>query len=297
MLKKLTASYTLALIGLVIFLGSCTKEYDSIETTDDAKIQQYIRANNLEVVKDSTGFYYQVVTPGTGENFKNTDSVLYHATLKSLLNGTTYYTDPANGNFGTLVGYANNFNGTNIAAIRTSILALKPGGTVRILLPSYLAFGKNGFSTINIPSNEVIDLTISTVPEKTQTELDDRLIREFIAAKGIAGMTKGPGGTYYVINAPGDITKPINRGSTVTAAYTGRLLDGTVFDSGSVADSTSLSLNAVIPAWRKTIPLVNKGGKLRILVPSAEGYGAGGSSPIPGNAVLDFDIEVTDVKN
>jgi len=297
MLKKLTASYTLALIGLIIFLGSCTREYDTIETTDDAKIQQYIRANNLDVVKDSTGFYYQIVAQGTGENFKNTDSVLYHTTLKSLLSGTTYYTDPANGNFGTLVGYANNFNGTNIPAIRTSILALKPGGTVRILLPSYLAFGKNGFSTINIPSNEVIDLTISTVPEKTQAALDDRLIRDFITAKGIAGMTKGPGGVYYVINAPGAAGSPINRESTITAIYTGRFLDGTTFDSSTAADSTSLSLTQVIPAWKKTIPLVNKGGKLRILVPSVEGYGPGGRDKIPANAILDFDIEVTAVKN
>jgi len=303
MLKKLTASYTLALIGLVIFLGSCTKEYDSIETTDDAKIQQYIKANNLEVVKDSTGFYYQVVSQGTGDNFKNTDSVLYHATLKSLLNGTTYYTDPVNGNFGTLVGYANNFNGSNIPAIRTSMLALKPGGTVRILLPSYLAFGKNGFSTINIPSNEVIDLTISTMPEKTQAALDDRLIREFIAAKGIAGMTKGPGGVYYLINSPGLVGSPINRGSTVVATYTGRLLDGAVFDSATAADSANVSLNTAISAWKNTVPLVNKGGKLRILVPSAEGYkttgatGKAGAASIPGNAVLDFDIEVTDVKN
>ncbi len=136
MLKKITTSYTLALIGLIVLLGSCTKEYESIETTDDVKIQQYLKANNLTtaMTKDSTGFYYQVVTPGTGENFKNTDSVLYHATMKSLLKGTTYYTDPANGNFGTLVGYTNNFNGTNIPAIRTSILALKPGGTVRIII-------------------------------------------------------------------------------------------------------------------------------------------------------------------
>jgi len=300
MLKKLTASYTLALIGLIVVLGSCSKEYDSIETTDDAKIQQYIKANNLDSVKkDSTGFYYQVVKPGTGDKFKNTDSVLYHTTLKSLLNGTTYYTDPANGNFGTLVGYANNFNGTNIPAIRTSILALKPGGTVRILLPSYMAFGKNGFSTINVPSNEVIDLTISTMPEKTQAALDDRLIREFIAAKGIAGMTKGPAGIYYVINSPGLVDAPINRGSRITAAYAGRFLDGTQFDAKTVADSTSFDLSdpGLRSSWKKIIPMINKGGKVRFIAPSAESYGTAGNGPIPPNAVLDFDVEVTAVKN
>ena len=295
MLKKLTASYALVLVGLIVLLGSCTKDYESIETTDDAKIQQYIKANNLTVTKDSTGFYYQVVTPGTGENFTNKDSVLYHASVKSLSNGTTYYTDPANGNFGTLVGYANGFNGTDIPAIRTSILALKPGGTVRILLPSYLAFGRNGFPTINVPSNEVIDLTITTMPEKIQSELDDRLIREFITAKGITGMVKGPGGIYYVINAPGDGTTAINAGSTVTAKYTGRYLDGTVFDSS--ADGVSFGLGSVITAWKKIIPMITKGGKVRILVPSIEGYGTAGRDAIPANAVLDFDVEVTEVTN
>ncbi|WP_432711681.1 FKBP-type peptidyl-prolyl cis-trans isomerase [Pedobacter sp.] len=295
MLKKLTASYALALFSFIVLLGSCTKDYEPIEASDETKLQQYIQSNKLTVEKDSTGFYYQVLKTGTGNNFTNKDSVLYHATIKSLLNGTTYYTDPANGNFGTYVGYANDFNGYNIPAIRTAMLALKPGGSVRILLPSYLAFGRNGFATINVPSNELIDLVITTMPEQKQSDLDDRLIREFITAKGITNAVKGPGGIYYVIIAPGDAASPINGGSTVTAKYTGRLLDGTVFDSS--ADGLSFSLTGVIKGWTKTIPLINKGGKIRILVPSLEGYGTAGSSPIPGNAVLDFDIEVTAVSN
>lgn len=295
MLKKLTASYALALIGLIVLLGSCAKEYESIETTDDAKIQQYNTANNLTVTKDSSGFYYQIINQGTGDFFLNTDSVLYHASIKSLLNGTSYYTDPANGNFGTYVGYANNFNGTNIPAISTAMLALKPGGSVRVLLPSYMAFGRNGFPTINVPSNEVIDLLITTMPEKKQADLDDRLIREFIASKGIAGMVKGPAGIYYVISQPGTGTDPINAGSTVTVKYAGRYLDGVVFDSS--ADGISLGLSSVIPGWRKIVPLLLKGGKVRMLVPSGEGYGTAGSSPIPANAVLDFDVEVTEVTN
>jgi FKBP-type peptidyl-prolyl cis-trans isomerase FkpA len=296
MLKKISASYALALIGFIVLLSSCTKEYESIEATDDAKIQQYIKANNLTVTKDSTGFYYQIINPGVGEtNFANTDSVLYHVNIKSLLNGTSYYTDPANGNFGTKVGYANNLNGTNIAAIRTSLLAIKPGGTVRILLPSYLAFGKNGFSSINVPSNELIDLTIITMPEKIQAQLDDRLIREFITAKGITGMTKGPGGIYYAISNAGVADSAINAGSSVTVKYTGKYLDGNTFES--VTDAVSVPLSDVIPAWRKVIPLVNKGGKLRMLAPSTEAYGTAGKSPVPANAILDFDIEVTNVTN
>ncbi len=298
MLKNFTKSYALFLMGLMILLGSCAKEYESIEVTDDAKIQKYITDNNLTVIKDESGFYYQVLTPGVGEKFKNTDSVLYHTSIKSLFSGTNYYTDPVNGNFGTFVGYTNNLNGTNIASISKALLNIRPGGVLRVLLPSYLAFGRNGFATIKIPSNEVIDLTITTMPEQIQSELDDRLIREFIAAKNITGMTKGPGGIYFAISAPGDIASPINGGSTVTVKYTGRFLNEVVFDSSTDGTASfSLSDPGLRTAWKKIIPKINKGGKVRFLAPSIESYGTAGAGSIPANAVLDFEVEVTDVKN
>lgn len=295
MLKKITASYTLALIGLIVVLGSCKKEYETIQTTDDAKIQQYIKANNLTVTKDTSGFYAQIVTQGTGENFKATDSVLYHISIKSLLNGTTYYTDPVNGNLGALVGYTNNLNGKNILAIRSVLQNLKPGGVARVLLPSYLAFGKNGFTTINVPSNEVIDLTITTMPERKQSALDDRLAREFIAAKAIAGTVKDPSGTYYAITAPGTGTKMINVGSTLVVKYTGRYLNGTVFDT-STDGTASFLLGDRIPGWKKILPKLTEGGKVRMIVPSTQGYGST-SATITQNAILDFDVEVVTVTN
>jgi len=315
MLKKITAAYTLALVGLVVVLGSCKKEYEPIETSDDAVIQQYITSNNITATKDSTGFYYQVVSQGDSGVFKNTDSVLYHVSFKSLKNGAAYFANPLNGNLGTFVGYSNNLSLTDTAgialldlsgrpivvdfkAIRTAILALKPGGVARVFLPSYQAFGRNGFTSYNIPSNEVLDVMVTTMPEKNQAVLDDRLIREFMATKAITGMVKSPTGIYYAISAPGSGAEVINEGSSVTANYTGRTLDGVTFDSSS--DSTSVfSLNGgVIKGWTEIIPLLKKGGKVRMLIPSPMAYGTAGS-PRGNlkNTVLDFDVEVVDVKN
>lgn len=291
MIRKIAASYTLALIGLIVVLGSCKKEYESIETADDAKIQQYIQKNNLTVTKDSSGFYYQVIPSGNpGEKFTSKDSVLYHVEIKSLLNGTSYFADPSRANLGTFVGYANNLNGYNIPAIRTTILDMVPGDQARILLPSYLAFGRNGFETINVPSNEIIDLVITTFPEKDQKKLDDRLIREFISKNNISGMVKHPSGVYYSVVTPDSSKIVFNGGSTINAKYNGKYLDGVSFDSST--DGIDFSLTGVIPAWQKVIPMGKVGSKLRLLVPSAEGYGTLGSSPIPPNAILDFDVEV-----
>jgi archaellum component FlaF (FlaF/FlaG flagellin family) len=77
MIKKLS-SYTFALLGLILLFSACKKEYESIQNTDDAKLQQYISSNHLQVTKDSTGFYYQTITPGIGYNFTDKDSVLYN---------------------------------------------------------------------------------------------------------------------------------------------------------------------------------------------------------------------------
>ena len=54
----------------------------------------------------------------------------------------------------------------------------------------------------------------------------------------------------------------------------------------------SLFLNQVIPAWTQGIPLIKKGGKIKLLVPSALGYGSAGSGKVPGNTVIIFDVEL-----
>jgi FKBP-type peptidyl-prolyl cis-trans isomerase FkpA len=311
MLRKITAAYTLALMGLIVVLGSCKKDYEEIETTDDAVIQQYIKTNNITATKDTSGFYYQVVSQGdTGAFFKSTDSVFYHVALKSLANGTVYYTDPATASLGTLVGYTSNLgfsnaNGSpltnnqgqrltvNIQAIRTTMLALRPGGVARVFLPSYQAFGRNGLTQLNVPSNEVIDLTVTTLPERTQGAVDDRLIREFIATNNITGMVKHPSGVYYAISAPGAGGQPIGFYSSLTVNYTGKTLEGVTFDSST--DGTNVSpLSTVIAGWQEVLPLLKKGGKVRMLIPSPLAYG---KTTNLANKVLDFEVEVLDVTN
>lgn len=305
MLKKLPL-YTLALIGLTVFFASCKKDYESAQTIDSTKIKAYIAANNLTtMVEDSakTGYYYQIVTPGTGDNYKLTDSVLYSAEAKGLENGTVYIAKPGYYNLGTLVAYTGGVSATTgttalaIPAILDVMKKLKPGGSARILLPSYLAWGRNG--SVSVPSNENIDITVTTFADKNQAALDDRLLAEFVATKGLT-MTKDPSGVYYNISAAGSGTYPITKYSEITSSYTGRYLDGTVFDSNTAATFSMIpgSSNGIISGIQNLLPgKLEKDGKVRILIPSRLGYGTSGSGTggVPGNTVLDFDFEVTSV--
>lgn len=295
MLKKIS-SYTFLLLGFMILLNSCKKDYESIENIDNGKIEDYIKSNNITAVQDplKSGFYYQIQSPGTGDFFTNTDTVLYDVEVKSLFNGTSYYNTVGNGNLGTRVGYTSTFLGRNIQGIRTAILGLKPGGKARVFLPSYLAFGKNGLDAIKIPSNEVIDLVVTTYPQKKQADLDDARIRKFIQDKGLTAI-KDPSGVYYVVVQQGTGTEVINAVTTIKANYTGRLLDGTVFDS-STDGTFSSPLNEVISGW-DVLKNFKKGAKVRLLIPSGSAYGTAGKTSIPANAVLDFDIEIVDVDN
>jgi len=294
MLKKLSI-YAFAFVGAIMILSSCKKDYESIETIDGSKLEQYIASNNLQVTKDPTGFYYQIVNPGTGELYKNTDSVLYHFVIKSLAGKVFYDTHTDADNIGTLVGYSNVIIGSkSVPALRTAIQNLAPGGTANILLPSQLAFGRNGESSINVPSNEPVIFSLTTLPERSQDERDENLIKAFLTRNNL-NATRDISGVYYIVNSPGTGNE-INIGSTVYPFYTGRLLNGTVFET-SADTALSLNLNTTIVGWQRVLPKISAGGKIRMFVPSKLAYGSSSRDSIKMNAVLDFDVEVRKVTN
>ncbi len=81
----------------------------------------------------------------------------------------------------------------------------------------------------------------------------------------------------------------------VTIHYTGRLLDGTVFDSsekGEGSEPVTFDLTRLIRGWQIALPLMKPGEKWTIWLPSDIAYGDVGSPPnIPPGATLEFDIE------
>lgn len=89
-------------------------------------------------------------------------------------------------------------------------------------------------------------------------------------------------------------------GQTAKVNYTGYLTSGEVFDSSLGAGRTpfefKLGAGQVIKGWDEGVAGMKVGGKRRLTIPPALGYGAQGSPPkIPANATLVFDIELLGV--
>ncbi len=104
-------------------------------------------------------------------------------------------------------------------------------------------------------------------------------------------------GLKYVIVQEGNGDATPTKGTTVTAHYTGRLLDGSKFDSSyDRKDPIRFPVGSgrVIKGWDEAFLGMKKGEKRTLIIPPELGYGASGRGPIPPNAVMVFDVELVD---
>jgi FKBP-type peptidyl-prolyl cis-trans isomerase FkpA len=123
---------------------------------------------------------------------------------------------------------------------------------------------------------------------KEQLEKDIAKIEKYLEENELTAESTSSG-LHYIIEVQGTGAKP-NYYSTVKVAYKGYLLDGTVFDEGT----NTWELYNLVPGWQEGIPLFNKGGRGKLLIPSKLGYGAVAKPNIPANSVLIFDISLID---
>ena len=104
--------------------------------------------------------------------------------------------------------------------------------------------------------------------------------------------TEHASGILYEVMSPGLTTQP-TIANTVSVVYTGKLLNGNQFDAS--ANPVRLALNGVIKGWQIGIPLIKKGGRIKMLIPSSLAYGCTGQGSIAPNSPLYFEVTLTDV--
>ncbi|HPC12468.1 MAG TPA: FKBP-type peptidyl-prolyl cis-trans isomerase [Candidatus Paceibacterota bacterium] len=92
-------------------------------------------------------------------------------------------------------------------------------------------------------------------------------------------------------------------GDVLSMNYTGRLEDGTIFDSNVLPEfghvepfNFTLGAGQVIAGWDEGLAGMKIGEKKTLTIPPEKGYGANGNGSIPPNATLVFDVELLDIR-
>ena len=111
------------------------------------------------------------------------------------------------------------------------------------------------------------------------------------------GVVVTESGIQYVVLTPAEGDKPAAT-DTVKVHYKGTFLNGETFDSSyDRGEPAVFPLNRVISGWTEGVQLMSVGSKFKFTIPSDLAYGPNGNPPrIPGNSVLEFEIELLEIQ-
>ncbi len=173
------------------------------------------------------------------------------------------------------------------------------------LTPAELEFVQSGIADVVLNREKQVDQAaynskIQALQQSRTAALaaDEKKIGAAYAAKAAteSGAKKTDSGIVYSVITPGKGEVP-KAGDQVKVHYTGKLIDGTVFDS-SVQRGTpaTFPLTGVIKCWTEGLQLMKVGEKANLVCPSDIAYGDQGRPPMikPG-ATLVFEVELLEI--
>ena len=119
-------------------------------------------------------------------------------------------------------------------------------------------------------------------------------ITSFCNLNGIAYTVDSNGIYYQILDEGSGETAGID--SIITVTYSTTFLNGDIIDTMHLTTPLSLPLNQFIEGWRIAIPYIQKGGHIKMVIPSALAYGCTGiPGLVPPNSPLYYDVILVDV--
>ena len=119
-------------------------------------------------------------------------------------------------------------------------------------------------------------------------------MQAYASAQGMTASTHSSGIVYQVLNSGAGVTASPT--SKIFIRYTGKTLNGNVFDSQTDHTRTGWTLGGLIQGFQIGIPLIQEGGSIKMIIPSSLAYGCQSLMNIPSNSILYFEIELVDVQ-
>ncbi|HEY9177234.1 MAG TPA: FKBP-type peptidyl-prolyl cis-trans isomerase [Flavipsychrobacter sp.] len=272
-----------------------------------------VKVKDAPFTTTQSGISYKILKDAKGEQYaKEGDYVSVH--IKTIFEDSLIFSSKKDrgGEPVTFPVALPRFNGD----LSEALTLLTPGDSAIFLVPvdtlrankqtmqPWMKDGKSIIYAIEMVSiktaEEVAKEREAKAKEGSNTQEDDeKLIKYF--KKNKLNPQRTSSGLYYMITETTDNEQPLS-GQTVTVNYTGKLMDGTVFDSNQLPEfnhvqpfSFKLGRGQVIRGWDEGIALLKKGEKATLFIPSYLAYGDRSPSPkIPPHSILIFEVELVD---
>lgn len=290
-MKKTLLSVALVLIALAFSLVSCNQGNnlpDGFKTNDKGLVYKYINHGTGEVTPQEGDFVTLSMTYTDGDTMLF-DSKSLGYPMKLPMIKSTFGGDVYDGLYMMKVGDSVSFM-CNADSVFLKLFRM-PAVPPEMDSVEYIIFN---IGLIKIQTEaEVQQEREAEVKALQDQELTLRT--EYLAAN-YPNATPTESGLYYILEKKAN-GKKAEAGKNVKVHYTGKFLDGTVFDSsvGKEPIDFTLGTGQVIRGWDEGIGMMKIGEKAVFVIPSDLAYGPGGRGSIPPSSTLVFEVELVDV--
>ena len=273
---------------IAFFTFSCLSDIaleDDVRAEENKKqILAYFASQNQNPTALANGGYYFVTKSNpTGELATQGDSLFVHYEFSNLTTGKVLDSTDRSTNSPYFFRY-----GFSNPVFVNLMSALREGEQATLVLPG------TAQAFPDLPAYTPLMVKVKSYVVRTQ----DDLIREFIAQNKYTVTEAQPDGLRYIRLKAGTGEIPTT-GKIVKVKYTGRFLNTKAFD-GNMSRSDSLSVTIggkeTVLGFQKGIEKMRLGEKAVLIFPSSLGYGVKGTSSIPGNTPLFFEVYIAKIQ-
>ncbi|TDB68775.1 FKBP-type peptidyl-prolyl cis-trans isomerase [Arundinibacter roseus] len=297
-MKVVNTNGWIVALGLLVggLLSACNDQSNIIgdqkKAQNDEEIRTYLSENGITAQRTTEGLYYSVISRGTsGQKVAVGDEVkvTYVATrLDGVLVDSSEITlnKPVRAIFG--ISKLPFFSDQAMSLVFGTPL-LTEGDSAVLFLPSYLSLGATG--TLLFPAYSPVRIDLKVTSISTETEQMDAFVRDHAVV--ITETTESGLRFGKLVSYPD--SAEVKDGSVLQVKYTGRRMDYTIFDSGTI--SVTVGSTSLVRGFTEGLLKLRAGEKANLLFPSALGYGTQGNNNIPGFAPLYFEVEIVSKSN
>lgn len=245
--------------------------------------------HKTEVISATNGLRHIITKPGKGDVPEKGDKLTVNLVFK-LADGKVIDDTSKNGQpLKIPVGAPMRLKG-----LEQGLKGMKKGERRTVVAPHKLGFGAAGAGP-EIPPYSMLIFELEITDVQSNKKQIAQIISKLKKDHSKSGLITTESGLQYVRTKEGTGEK-VGKGKKIKAHYTGRLLDGTEFDSSvkrGMPIEFVVGTGKVIKGWDEALSDMKKGEKRTLIIPPDLAYGVSGRPPtIPPNSTLIFDVEL-----